>query len=76
MYHLRLDVDGTTIGALDANGARGPLAVRVVPAALSPAHFRVFGPGVDEPSVVGVPNVFFIQTRDRFENDRVDDGQC
>ena len=75
-YDLAVKVDGVTIGRdLDpATNEAYPLWFRVEPGPLSPAHFRVFGPGIDEPPVVGLPNVFTIQTRDSYGNDRVDDG--
>ena len=51
-----------------------PMRLEVAPGPLSPAHFKVFGAGVEFPAAVNEDNVMRIQTRDRFGNDRVDDG--
>ena len=57
--------------AIDSNM---PMRLEVAPGPLSPAHFKVFGAGVEFQAAVNEDNVMRIQTRDRFGNDRVDDG--
>ena len=68
-YTLWVTVDGTVVGD-DAVA----LPVVVEPAALSPPHFAVWGPGITEPSIVSQPNYFRVQVRDRFHNNVVHDG--
>ena len=77
-YDLRLKLDEQPVGPnADALGNAidsTPMRLEVAPGPLSPAHFKVFGAGVEFPAAVNEDNVMRIQTRDRFGNDRVDDG--
>ena len=77
-YDLWLWLDGEKVGPnADALGNAvdsTPVRLEIAPVALSPAHFKVFGAGVEFPAAVNELNVMRIQTRDRFGNDRVDDG--
>ena len=77
-YDLELKLDEQPVGPnADALGNAidsTPMRLEVAPGPLSPAHFKVFGAGVEFPAAVNEDNVMRIQTRDRFGNDRVDDG--
>ena len=77
-YDLWLELDGVAVGpSADALGNaidRTPMRLEVLPGPLSPAHFKVFGAGVESEAAVNEINVMRVQTRDAFGNDRVDDG--
>ena len=79
IYDLWIEVDGVKVGPVaDSLGNAidiTPMRLEIIPAALSPQHFLVFGAGVDYPAAVNEPNSMRIQTRDRFGNDRVDTGK-
>jgi len=68
-YELWVTVNGEVVGE-----DKVPLPVVVQPAALSPRHFAVWGPGITEPAIVSQPNYFRVQVRDRFGNNIVHDG--
>ena len=68
-YELWVTVNGEVVGE-----DKVPLPIIVQPAALSPRHFAVWGPGITEPAIVSQPNYFRVQVRDRFGNNIVHDG--
>ena len=68
-YELWVTVNGEVVGE-----GKVPLPVVVQPAALSPRHFAVWGPGITEPAIVSQPNYFRVQVRDSFGNNIVHDG--